>query len=943
MNKMSKKLVTVLLLMGVGYSSSIYASVLHSVKTEQVVTKGATHINEKLLMTKGWRNVNVLKIDLSDDNISVKPMESATGLQKQTILQMVQDSNAVAGVNADYFDMGSSNSPSLGMLINEGNLSHGYNSNFSTLGINKNMATFMIDTQNTPSMEYYGVAVRINANGTFVGSAGAKNIVPNKVTRPLVFDTTYYKTTNNIVASHPKLYTIVVEDGIVTYRTKSGEGVTIPENGYVIMLPEALANEYYSKIQLGDTVDIQETLYLKSGLTKAVSEMKLGIGGSGIIMRNGEAYTGSAHAVTPSSNVARTVVATIKDSNEILLVTVDKGSGYVGINQSELVEVLKRYNVQDAMYLDGGGSTTFVARNEGSYSATLQNKPSDGSQRKVINGIGVYTTSLPGNLTKLIATPSSDRTFVGESISFAFKGTDENGNPVTVEPSSVTYSMASGSGDFSGNIFTPTSAGKVLVVAQCGSAETAIEINVSEKPTGLVIEPNLVQLGANSTKAVQVYGLDSEGYKIPVQAANVTWTSDNNQIGVTNNTVVSKGTTVGKVTASYKGATGVAGVIVGSTTVAKESFETNSGTWSGDTSTVTGSVFSTTTPVYHGKKSLKMTYTFKPSSNQQIAYTAFTVPMDIPADASSVNMWLHGKKQGHAAKLEVVDRNGKTHYLKLTDNINFTGWKYLSAQLPAEVALPAKVTKFYICANSVSETLTSAVYLDHFSITRGFREEAGLSARADYLADPLYKESLQGPTSGQYIINVVGPTRTDSMLLNNESISQISKKLSDGASLVLKASSKNSQLALNCSQYTYTNSYQAGTQNQTQFIMLGTGSGGIRTTDANGWIQFKQSIVKSNQAKNIIVVTSLNPLTQFKDALEGQAFHDYLVETREKTGQNIFVIYAGGTQPEVRIEDGIRYIRTNGVNVTTDQYQDGSFIKFKMDGDAVYYTIENFR
>ena len=181
------------------------------------------------------------------------------------------------------------------------------------------------------------------------------------------------------------------------------------------------------------------------------------------------------------------------------------------------------------------------------------------------------------------------------------------------------------------------------------------------------------------------------------------------------------------------------------------------------------------------------------------------------------------------------------------------------------------------------------------------------------------------------------------MLLNNESISQISKKLSDGASLVLKASSKNSQLALNCSQYTYTNSYQAGTQNQTQFIMLGTGSGGIRTTDANGWIQFKQSIVKSNLAKNIIVVTSLNPLTQFKDALEGQAFHDYLVETREKTGQNIFVIYAGGTQPEVRIEDGIRYIRTNGVNVTTDQYQDGSFIKFKMDGDAVYYTIENFR
>lgn len=932
-----------MLFIGMTSATYTYAAVLHEIRTEETVTKGAVHINDKLLMSKGWRNVHILKVDLNDSNISVQPIESSTGVERQTVSQMVANSGAVAGINADYFDMGTSNTPSLGMLIKNGNLSHGYNSNYSTLGINKNMATFMIDTSNTPSMEYYGVSIRISSNGTFIGGAGAKNNIPSTITRPIVVDRTYYQTTNNIVSKHPTAYTIVVENNVVTYLSKSGEGVTIPQNGYVIVVPESMANEYYTKITVGSTIDVQEVLYLKSGITEAVNNMKLGIGGSGLIMKNGVAYTGSAHTVTPKSNVARTVVATVKGTNEILLITIDNGSGYTGINHSELIELLQRYHVQDAMYLDGGGSTTFVARNEGSFTATLQNNPSDGSQRKVINGLGVFTTSETGALDSLIMTPSTERTFVGEKITLYTKGLDANNNPVTVDASNVTYSVTGGEGTFNGNTFTPSTAGKMLIIAQTNGVEKAIEINVSEKPVGLLIEPSLIQVNVNTPKAVQVYGVDKDGYKIALKAENLNWTSDNSAIGVTNNTVVATASAVGKVTASYKGVTGQAGIIVGSTSVAIDSLETNGGTWAGNTSTVVGSVFPCSEPKYHGTKSLKMTYTFKPSGNKQVAYTVFNTPINISQDASSVNMWLYGKNQGHTAKLEVVDSTGNTYYLKLTDSINFTGWKYLSASLPAEMVLPAKVTKFYVYANTTSEAVTTAVYLDHFSITRGFRQGSGLSARADYLYDPYYKASLQEPIGSQYIVNVVGPTRTDSMLLSNESISQISKKLSNSASLVLKASSQNSQLDLKPTNYTYSNSYQAGNFSNTKFIMLGTGSGGIRTTDESGWTNMKASIANSSEMKNIIIVMSRNPLTQFTDVLEGQAFHNYLKELRESTGQNIFVVYSGGTEPEVRIEDGIRYIRTNGVNVTTDNYQDGSFVKFKMDGNAVYYTIEKLK
>ena len=940
---MSKKLIGLILLMGMTSATYTYGAVLHEIRTEETITKGAVHINDKLLMSKGWRNINILKVDLSDSNISVSPIESATGVQRQTVLQMVTDSGAVAGVNADYFDMSTSSTPSLGMLIKNSTLSHGYNSNYSTLGINKNMATFMIDTSNTPSMEYYGVSIRINCNGTFIGGAGSKNNIPSSITRPIVVDRTYYQTTNNIVSGHPTVYTIVVENNVVTYLSKSGESVAIPQNGYVIVVPASLANEYYTKIRVGSTMEVQEVLYLNNGITQAVNTMKLGIGGSGLIMKNGTAYTGSAHTVSPNSNVARTVVATVKGTNEILLITIDNGSGYTGISHSELIELLKRYHVQDAMYLDGGGSTTFVSRNTGSFTPTLQNNPSDGTQRKVINGLGVFTTSETGPIDSLILSPNTERTFVGEKITLYLKGVDANSNPVTVDANHVTFSVTGGQGTFSGNTFIPSTAGKMLIIANYNGVEKAIEINVSEKPVGLLLEPSLIQVGENASKLVQVYGVDKDGYKIALKADSINWTSDNSKIGVTNNTVVATTSALGKITASYKGVTGQAGVIVGNTSVAIDSLETNGGTWVGNTSTVTGSVFPCTDPKYHGTRSLKMTYTFKPSGNKQVAYTVFNTPISISQDASSINMWLYGKKQGHTAKLEVVDSTGSTYYLKLTDSIDFTGWKYLSAALPKEMVLPAKVTKFYVYANTVSETITTAVYLDHFSITRGFKDGTGISVRADYLYDPFYKASLQGPIGSQYIVNVVGATRTDSMLLSNESISQISTKLSNGASLVLKASSKNSQLALTPTNYTYTNSYQAGNFNNTKFIMLGTGSGGIRTTDESGWINMKASIESSSAAKNIIIITSRNPLTQFTDALEGQAFHNYLKELRKNTGQNIFVVYSGGVEPEVRIEDGIRYIRTNGINVATDNYQDGSFVKFKMDGDLVYYTIEKFK
>ena len=705
-----------------------------------------------------------------------------------------------------------------------------------------------------------------------------------------------------------------------------------------------MASEYYSKLNIGSNVEVEETLYLKDGLTQAVSNMKLGIGGSGLIMKNGAAYTGSAHSVTPNNKVARTVVATVKGTNEILLLTVDKGKGYVGADRQRLLELLKRYHVEDAMYLDGGGSTTFVARKEGNFAAELLNNPTDGGQRKVVNGLGVFSTSQTGTLSKLIFNMSNDRSFVGCSVNLYLKGTDENNNPVSVDASTANYSVSGITGKFNGSTFTPTSSGYGLITAEVGGISVQWPITVSERPTGLVVEPSYLQVSPGATQVVNVYGIDKDGYKIRLAADKVAWSSDNNTIGATNNTVVAGSATgLAMLTAEYKGATGNVGVVVGNQTVALESFEENGGKFAGNRGSVTGKVFPVEDIKYHGSKSLKLTYSFKALAEKQVAFAVLNSPVTIPSDASSINMWLYGKNQGHAVKAQITDAAGNVFTLKLTDAINFNGWKYVSAALPEEVVLPAKLTKLNVFADTVDKELTTAVYFDHISVTRGFRKQAGITVKADNRADAYYKEALQAPIGNQYIINVVGATKSEGMKIDELAKQMIEGKLNNGASMVIKASQKNSELNLIGSNSTYTNSYQTMTQGNTKIIMLGTGNKSIRTTDINGWANLQASVDQSVGMKNIIIITSVNPLTQFTDALEGQAFHKYLKEIKKTTGQNIFVVYAGGTQPEVRVEDGIRYIRTNGVNTVTGKYEEGSFVKFKMDGDAVYYTIEKFK
>ncbi len=163
------------------------------------------------------------------------------------------------------------------------------------------------------------------------------------------------------------------------------DGAYIPGSGYV---PNRLSWVFNGQT-LESTMDVYGTTYPytpPSWITNAAS-------GGPRLVRNGaisiENTSGlpSAYSLNP-----RTALGITQDRRTLILAVVDgRQSGFSeGMTGVELGQMLIDLGAWDAMNFDSGGSSTFYLN------GSVRNRPSDGVERKVANGIAVWDTSDPG-------------------------------------------------------------------------------------------------------------------------------------------------------------------------------------------------------------------------------------------------------------------------------------------------------------------------------------------------------------------------------------------------------------------------------------------------------------------------------------------------------------------------------------------------------------------
>ncbi|MGQ9825105.1 MAG: S-layer homology domain-containing protein, partial [Desulfotomaculales bacterium] len=125
---------------------------------------------------------------------------------------------------------------------------------------------------------------------------------------------------------------------------------------------------------------------------------------------------------------ARTAVGTSREGKDLYFVVVEKSPRSNGMEQKDLAVFLVRLGIEEAVNLDGGGSTTLAARRLGDQEPTLINQPKEGRERKIPDAIGIFNTAPPGEPKGLlIAGP--DRVVAGTEAEFSVKGYDSHFHP----------------------------------------------------------------------------------------------------------------------------------------------------------------------------------------------------------------------------------------------------------------------------------------------------------------------------------------------------------------------------------------------------------------------------------------------------------------------------------------------------------------------------------
>lgn len=140
---------------------------------------------------------------------------------------------------------------------------------------------------------------------------------------------------------------------------------------------------------IGDSVEIKTTLTDRMGRTELWQNVQDAIGGHMVVIMDGDGGGFSGESVYPSTLIG------YKDDGSVAMVTVTSAEekSRAALRISQAYELCRELGYNSVFYLDGGGSTTFVTLEEGSY--TVRNNCSDGAQRSVINGISVVWNEDP--------------------------------------------------------------------------------------------------------------------------------------------------------------------------------------------------------------------------------------------------------------------------------------------------------------------------------------------------------------------------------------------------------------------------------------------------------------------------------------------------------------------------------------------------------------------
>ncbi len=326
---------------------------------------GLWYHRDRPVTAKGPTDVSIVRFDPRHRGLYLIPVQANEGIcQRERLSSMARRYNAVAGINAAYFN------PGLGDPI-------------GTLIINRRLISSPVYNRSVFGVTREGRVLFGNPDFTGTLRAGGNTLPIDGVNQPrggdkLVVFTSEYAHSTGTSGDGREL--IVIQGRVVGIAVRDAK---IPPDGVVISAGGKTADKLRT-VRLGDQVDLS---YQVSPPWDAIEHAVCAgprLIRDGAVAINGREERFDASIVAgrhPRSAIAET------DAGEVLLVVVDgRTARNPGMTLAELALYLRRLGAVQAMNLDGGGSSELMVGNR------WVNRPSDGAERPISNAILITTT-----------------------------------------------------------------------------------------------------------------------------------------------------------------------------------------------------------------------------------------------------------------------------------------------------------------------------------------------------------------------------------------------------------------------------------------------------------------------------------------------------------------------------------------------------------------------
>jgi len=633
------------------------------------IAPGVEYGNYQLETAAGPLSIHVIAVEPRRSDIKLGSVVADDSLisRGETIGSMARRTRAVAGINADFFDIGNTNRP-IGMVIRSGAL----------LQLPYKRYVLAITHDGLAHIAEFTFSGQVAVNGRTMPLDGIDEMPqPNgglSLLTPL-HGRVPPRDNITLVALEP----LEGDPPLVRYRvTGVADNLSSQPPGYYL----AIGPSDYGVIGVPDA----DAIVTVSGDLSPLSldSITAAVGGGALILYDGKWYD-DFDAPYRRENFKRMPCsgAAIAPDGRLFFVEVDgrQSELSIGVTRREFSALMRALGATEGLLFDGGGSSTMVVRRLGDYVADVVNSPSDGKERPVADGIFVYSTAPTGAAVRLVAQPGIVRAISGAAV------------PVRVAAVDAAYHVAAGgeavratvlpsrlgiyrSGKF---IALHPGIGRLLLRNEALRGQVPIEVDATPARSKIVpLRPNV---DPNTTIALKARAFDAHGYALALPPL-LRWSSTAGSIdrfgrfhaGSHDANVAVR---IGETIASAR-------VTVGSHDVALPFAEVAHFT------TVPRGGDGGVTKDAGCASCVRLAFSF--GSSEHAAYAAVNLPL--PADTIGLTFDL--QDDGSAARVRVAVRNEINEDILLdATELGEVGWRNVTVRFPTDTRA-ARLTAIYV-------------------------------------------------------------------------------------------------------------------------------------------------------------------------------------------------------------------------------------------------------